>query len=270
MYSSSLDIKHPYRTRPSQNPHPVTTPVVRNVPGLCNRQNQQKCGPSGISQLPLAKRFNSVPAGKMDSFQGGSSVADTIQVQNSTPSCSLNNFRIADITQCVSSTFSATQARSIFTPTAMPGPSSHNTVAPTGIIQTDSICRIVFCPASSIAITPTPLSSPENLPTPIPNPKAGAIISNTLPTRATERNQRLTQRQLQTQAVSTPRSVFSGSRSIQLFGHSEMTCPVFAMSRILELYMWKRRLFMSASEMVTVCYATRHIAKVLAEHQQQP
>jgi hypothetical protein len=250
---------------PSQSPHPDTTPVVRNVRSLANRQNQQKRGPSGNSQLPPAKRRVSVPAGERDTSQGGSSVPSTIQGQNSTPLSSLNNSRVADITQRVASTPSATLRRSINTPTATPVTSSRSTPAPGGTLQTDSTRRVVSSPASGIASTPTPLSGLENLPTPIPNPEARAIITNPLRTRATERNQRQRQWQLQPQAVSTPRSMVSGSRSIHRFGHSDMTRLVFATGRLLELYMWNRRPFMSASDLETVSYATRRVAKALAE-----
>ena len=250
---------------PSQSTHPDTTPVVRNVRSLANRQNQQKRGPSGNSQLPPAKRRVSVPAGERDSSQGGSSVRSTIQGQNSTPSSSLNNSRVADITERVTSTLSATQRRSIITPTATPGTSSRNTPAPSGTIQTDSTRRVVSSPASGIASTPTPLSGLENLPTPIPNPEARAIITNPLRTRATVQNQGQRQWQLQPQAVSTPRSMVSGSRSIHRFGHSDITRLVFATGRLLELYMWNRRPFMSASDLETVSCATRRVAKALAE-----
>jgi hypothetical protein len=40
---------------------------------------------------------------------------------------------------------------------------------------------------------------------------------------------------------------------------------VFATGRLLELYMWNRQLFMSASDLEKVSYATRHVAKALAE-----
>jgi len=153
---------------PAQSPHLDTTPVARNVRSLANRQNQQKCGPSGNSQLPPAKRRVSVPAGERDSTQGGSSVASTIQGQNSIPSSSLNNSRVADISQRVISTPSATQRRSINTPTATPVTSRHSTPAPGGTATR----RVVCSPAFGIAITPTPLSGLENLPTLIPNPEA--------------------------------------------------------------------------------------------------
>jgi hypothetical protein len=57
----------------------------------------------------------------------------------------------------------------------------------------------------------------------------------------------------------------SGSRSIHRFGHSDMTRHVFATGRLLELYMWNRRPFMSASDLETVSYATRCVSKALAE-----
>ena len=121
------------------------------------------------------------------------------------------------------------------------GYNRRNPAAPSRTIQIDSTRRVVSSPASAIASTPTPLSGLENLPTPIPNPEAHAIITHPLRTQATERNQRQRQWQLQTQAVSTPRSVVSGGRSIHRFGHSDMTRLVFGTGRLLELYMWNRR-----------------------------
>jgi len=241
---------------PSQSPHPVTSPVVQDARSL---QNQQQRRPLGNSPLRPAKRRVSVLAGQSDSSQGESSVASTIQGQNSTPSSSLNNSCVADITP------SATHRRSMITPTAMLGTSSCNTQAPSGTPQTESTRRVVSSPASSIASTPTPLSGLENLPTPIPHPEARAIITNPVRTRATERNQRQSQWQLQMQTVSTPGSAVSGSCSIHQFGQSDMTRLVFTTSRLLELYMWNRRPFMSASNLETVSYATRRIAKALAE-----
>jgi len=44
-----------------------------------------------------------------------------------------------------------------------------------------------------------------------------------------------------------------------------MTCLVFATGRLLELYMWNSRPFMSASDLEMVSYATRCIVKGLAE-----
>jgi len=131
--------------------------------------------------------------------------------------------------------------------------------------QTHSTRLVVSSPASGIASTPTSLSGLENLRTPIPNPEARAIITNPLRTRATEGNQGQRLWQLQPQAVSTPRSVVSGSRSIHQFGHSDMMRLAFAMGRLLELYMWNRWLFMSASDLETVSCATRCIVKVLGE-----
>jgi len=93
---------------------------------------------------------------------------------------SLNNSRVADITQCVASTPSATLRQSINTPTATPGTSSHSTPAPRGTSQTDPTRRVLSSSASGIASTPTPLSRLENLPTHIPNPEACTIITNPL------------------------------------------------------------------------------------------
>jgi len=244
---------------PSQSTHPVTSPVVRNVRSLANRQNRQKRGPWANSQHPPAKRSVSVQAGKRDSSQGGSSVASTIQGQNSTPSSSRNNSRFADITPY------ATQRWSIIILTATPGTRSRNTPAPSGTSQTDSTRRVVSSPASGISNTPTPLSGLENLPTPIPNPEARAIITNPLQTRATERNQRQRQWQLQTQVVSTPRSMVTSSYSIHWFGHFHMTRLVFATGKLLELHLWNRRPIMSASNLETISYEKRRVAKALAD-----
>jgi len=179
------NLEHPYRMIHSQRPHLDTTPVVQNVWSLANHQNEQKHGLWGNSQLPPAMKRSSVLAGESDSCQGGSSIASTIQGQNSTPSSLLNNSRVADITQCVTYSPSATQRWSINTPTAMPG-----TSAPRRTSQTDSMRRVVTSPASGIDSTPTPPSCLENLPTPIPNPEPRAIITNPLQMGATDRNQR--------------------------------------------------------------------------------
>jgi len=243
----------------TQSPHAVTSLVIRNVRSLATRQNQQKRGPLGNSRHHPAKRLVSALSGERDSSRGGSSTASTIHGQNSTPSSLLNNSRIADIT------LSATQWRSIPTPTATLGTSSRNTPAPSGTSQIDSTRHVVPCPASGIANSPTPLSSLVNLPTPIPNPEACAIIPNPLWIWATERNQRQRQWHLQTQEVSIPRSVVSSSRSIHRFLHSDMTRPEFAIGRLLELYMWNRQPFMSASDLETVSYATRCIATAVAD-----
>jgi len=44
-----------------------------------------------------------------------------------------------------------------------------------------------------------------------------------------------------------------------------MTRLVFAMGRLVELYMWNRWPFMSASDLETVSYAMRRVLKALAE-----
>jgi len=250
---------------PSQSPHPDITPVVRNVQSLANHYNQQKRGHSGNSQLPPAERRVSVPAGGRESPQGRSSVASIIQGQNYTPSSSLNYCRVAHITQRVTSTTSATQRQSMNTPTATPSISSGSTPALGGTSQIDSTCCVVSRPASSIAITPTPLSHLDNLPTPIPDPEARPIITNPLRTRATEYNQAQRPWQLPPQAVSTPEWVVSAICSIHQFGRSDSTRHVFAMGRLLELYMWNRWPFMSASNLGPVSHATRRVAKALAE-----
>jgi hypothetical protein len=245
----------------SENSHPDTTPVVRNVRSLANRQNQQKHRPLGNSQLLLTKRCMSVPVGKRDSCQGECSVPSIIQGQNSTHSSSLNNSRVADINPRVTSTPSATERRSTNTPTTTPGTSRRSTPAPGGT----STRHVLSSPTSSIVITPTTLRGLENLPTPIYNPEARAIITNPLGTRATEKNDGKGQWQLKPQAVSAPRSMVSGSRSIHRFGHSDMTRLVFLTGRLLELYIWNRRPFMTASDLERVTYATRRVSKALAE-----
>jgi len=84
-YSFILNVQHPYRTMPSQSPHPDSSLVVRNIGSLANHQNQQNCVPSGNIQLLPAKRRVSILAGQRDYSHGGSSVASTIEGQNSTP-----------------------------------------------------------------------------------------------------------------------------------------------------------------------------------------
>jgi len=243
----------------SQSPHPVTSPVVQDVQSHATRQNQYTRWPFRNSKPNPGKRRVSVLAGVREYSQGGSSVASIIQGQNSTPSSSLNNSRIADIT------LSATQRQSIITTTTTPGTSSHNTPEPSGTSQTDSTHRVVSSPASGITSTPSPLSCLENLPTPIPNPEARAIITNPLRTPAAERNQRQRQWQLQTQVVSTHRSVVSVSRSIHRFGQADMTGLVFATGRLLERYMWNRWPFISAIDLETVSYATQCVVKAFTE-----
>jgi len=228
---------------------------------FANHQNQQNLRPSRNSQLPPGRRPISVPVGERDSSQGDSSVHSTIQGQNSTPSSSLNNSHVADINQRVTSTPSATQRRQIITPTLMPGTSSRSTPAPGG----NSTRRVVSSPASGIVITPTPLWGCENLATPIPNVEARAIITNPLRTRPTGKNQTQRQWQLQPQAVITPRSMVCGSCSIHRFGHSDMSRFLFATGRLLELSMWNRRPFMSATDLETVSYSMRRVSKALAE-----
>ena len=110
-YSCSVNVEHLYRMMPSPTCQPLRSLVVRNVGSLANHQNQQKCGPRCNSQRPPAKTQVSVPAGERDSTQAGSSVASTIQGQNSTASSSLNNSRVADNTECVTSAPSTTQER---------------------------------------------------------------------------------------------------------------------------------------------------------------
>jgi len=244
---------------PSQRPHPETTAVLRNVLSLANRQNQQTPGPSGNSQLPPARRCISLLAGERDSSQGRSSIASTILGQNSTRSSSLNISRIADIPQHMTSTPSATQRRSIHTATATPSTPAHG-----GTSHTYSPCFVVSSPASSIASTPSSLSSLENLPTPTANADTRAVITNPQQTWATERNQRLRQWQLQPQEVSTPWSVVSGIRSIHQFGHSDMTHLVFATGRLLELQRWNRWPLLSASNLETISYATQRVREALA------
>jgi len=129
-YSNIQNIECLYRTMPSQTPHPDKTPAIRNVRSLANHQNQQKHGHLRNSQHPPAKRCVSILGGERDSSQGGSSIASTIHGQNSTSSSSLNNSRIADITLRVTSTPSATQPRSINTPTATLGTRCRSTPAP--------------------------------------------------------------------------------------------------------------------------------------------
>jgi len=254
-----LNVEHLYWTMHSQSPHHHITPVMEIV------QKQQKCRTSAHSQLPLVKWRVSALTEERDSSHGGSSVSSTIQSQISTVSSSVTNSGVIDITHCVTCTPFSTQWWSIDFPTAMPGRSSRTTPAPRGISQTDSPHPILSSLALSIASTPTPLSGLANLPTHIHNPEACATITNPLRTRATERNHRQRHWQCQLQAVSTPPSVVASSRSIYRFGHWDMTHLEFATGRLLGLYLQNRWPFFSASDMETVSYATRCVAKAFAE-----
>jgi len=245
----------------SHSTHPDTTPVIGTVRSLANCQHQQKCGPSGNSQLCPAKWCIAIPAAGSDSSQGGSSVASTIQSQNATTSSSLNYSRIADIIQCMPSTPSTTQWQSINTPTVMPGRGIQSPAAHGRTSWTDSTRHVVSSPASGTASTPTPLSGLETLPIPIPDPEGRAIITNPVRTRATEGIQIQRQWQFRPQLMSTPQSMNSGGRSVCWFGHSDMTCLVFASGWLLELYMWTRRPCMSASDLEMIRYAMRCLAK---------
>ena len=57
----------------------------------------------------------------------------------------------------------------------------------------------------------------------------------------------------------------SGSHCIHQFGHSDLTRLVFANDRLLEVYLWNRRPYMSASDLEMVSCATRRVAKALTE-----
>jgi hypothetical protein len=144
----------------------------------------------------------------------------------------------------------------MITTTAMPGTSNSRILPHGGISQTDSMPRVVSSLVSSNASTPTGLHSLENLPTPIPYTEGGTIIIHPLRTRATESNQRQRMRLFQLQAVLTPQCVVSGSCSIHHFGHSDMTCHLFVMGRLMDLDMWNRWPLMSGSNMVMVSCAT--------------
>jgi len=151
------------------------------------------------------------------------------------------------------------------TPTAPLGRISCSRLAPGGTSQTDPTRRVVSSTESGNASTPTPHTGLENLPTSIPNPEARAIITNPLRTRPTERNQWQRQWQLKLEAVSTPRSVVFGSRSIHRYDHSDKQRHLFATGRLLELHMWNRSPFMSASDLEIVSDVMRHVANTLAE-----
>jgi len=83
--------------------------------------------------------------------------------------------------------------------------------------------------------------------------------------QATERNQGQRQWQLQPQAMSTPQSVVSDNYRIQWFGQSDMIRLVSSTGRLLVLYLWNRRPFVSGSNLERVGYSTQHVAKALAE-----
>jgi len=175
---------------PSQSRHPDRTADLRNVGTTANSQNHQILGHSGDSQHRPAKGCIWVPACESNSSDEGSSIASTIQGQNSTPSSSLKKSHVADITNCMAFTPAATQQRSISTPTAIPSTSYHSPPVAGGCSQADSTRCVLSSSASGIPCTPTPLSSLENLAMPFPDPEAHATITNSLRPQATERYQR--------------------------------------------------------------------------------
>ena len=172
---------------------------------------------------------------------------------------------MADIIGRVTSTQSPTQPWSLITPTAMPDTSSRNTPALKGISPTDWTLHLVSGLASGIATTPTSLGGLENLPIPIPAPEARATIRNQLRLQATERNHRHRQWQLQPEPLSTPQSVVCGNASNHRFGHSNMTRLVFAMVRLMDLYIWNRLPFINASDLEMGSYTTKRPVNALAE-----
>jgi len=244
---------------PSQSPHPDTTAVLHSV------RTAQKLRCSGTSQLLLPKRCDAVLAGKLDSFQAGSSVACTNPVQHSAAPSWLNNFAVADINQHMSATLSTTQRLSMITSTAIPGTTSPCIAAPGRTSQADSTPRVVCSITSGIARTPTPLHGIENLSTPFPNSEPHMTIPNPPTTQATEQHQRQKQWQLQLLTVSTPSSVVSGCRIIHRIGYLDMTLLDCATGRLMELNMWNRKLFKSVSNLEMVSYATLCAANPLAD-----
>jgi hypothetical protein len=161
---------------PYEIPHPDMTPVIQNVLRLVHCLIQQLREASGNSQPLPGKWCVSILAGERDSTQGGSSVVSTIEGTNSSPSSSLNNSRMADISQRVNSTLSGRLQWSINAPTSTPGSKRRCQTAPGGTSKR----YVVFCSAFGICITPIPLSCVEILPTAIPNAEARAIILKSL------------------------------------------------------------------------------------------
>jgi hypothetical protein len=135
--------------------------VVQNVQHFADHPKHEMCRPSGNSQLLPGNHNVSGPAGKRDSSEAESSICCTIRGRNSTRSSLLNNSHLADITQHVTFTQSASQLSSIDSPTAMLGTSSHSTASPGGASQTALSSCVVSRPASCIGCTCTPLSSHE-------------------------------------------------------------------------------------------------------------
>jgi len=213
--------------------------------------------------LPPAKSCISILDGERDSSHGESSVASSIQGQNSTTISSLHHSGLAHIKQPVTSTPSATQRQSVYSPTAMPGTSSRNTPGAGG----PSTRLAVSSRASGTVVRPTPFTGLEHLPSRIPSPEACMMVTNPLRMTAIENNQwkRQWQWQLQSQVISVLRSMVSGSHSIYQFVHSHMTGLVFATGRLLDLYIMNTRPSMSGSDLETVGDATRCFLNTLAE-----
>jgi hypothetical protein len=160
---------------------------------------------------------------------------------------------------------STTQRRSIISPNAMPGRSCAYTPAPRATSQADLTHLVVSSTSSPTVGAPTPVRRVEYLPTPISNSDVNPIITNPLQRQATERNLNPRPWQIQLQALSTPRSMVTGSCSIHWFGQSDITRLVLSIRRSLEIYMWNTQWVMSVRDSEMVIYATWRIVKAFAE-----
>lgn len=247
----------------------IPNSASRNIISDANRQTRHKRQSSATAPLPTTKRRVSAPSGDGNTFQGGSSVGGSFSSQGTTTthlsSLPVSSSRVLDSSRRVSSAQSGTRRvrlQAIQTPSATPTSSARS-----GTTVASSTRRVDSSPAPSGNSSPSPFVGLANQPVPITTPEARASITHPLRKAGRDANQRTKAWQIPPQAVSTPRSAVAGSRSIHRFGHSDMTRLVFHTSRHLELYMWRRRPFMSASDLEVVGYSTPRVGNTLAEAQ---
>jgi len=147
------------------------------------------------------------------------------------------------------------------TSTAILGTCSWSTPTPGGTLQKHSACRVGSSSASGIASTPTPLSGFENRPTPYLIQKPAWSLHNHcehdlqkgIRDRRSGNGHRISCLHLDEWSPAVAASIDLVTQTWSVL--------YFATGRLLELYIWNRLLFMSASSLEMVSYATRHVAK---------
>ena len=220
-----------------------------------NRMHGHKRMQSG-SALPPAKTLVSTPHDKSnDHPREGSTICSATRGQIATLSSSLKTAQVMENSPRIIYKQSPTEQ--------VPSPSSSGR----GNFLPSPTARVEYSLPPEVPSCLSPLAGLENRPIPIPNPDARATITNPLRTQSKKSGDKRKDRQwheaqVQSQEFITPISQVVGSRSIHKYGHTDMTRLVFATSRLVERYMWKKRPFMNAMDLEMVGYKPRRILKV--------